>query len=64
LEGAQTEAINVEGRTTDLEAIVNLDLPDGVSVNGAEQVKVVLTIDPLPTPAPSPTPSPAPSPSP
>jgi YbbR domain-containing protein len=64
LDGAPTEAINVEGRTTDLEAIVNLDLPDGVSVNGAEQVKVVLTIAPLPTPAPSPTPSPAPSSSP
>lgn len=56
LEGAPTEAINVEGRTTDLEAIVNLDLPEGVSVNGTDQVRVVLTIEPLPTPAPSPSP--------
>lgn len=64
LEGAPTEAINVEGRTTDLEAIVNLDLPEGVSVIGTDQVRVVLTIDRLPTPAPSPTPTPAPSPSP
>lgn len=68
LEGAPTEAINVEGRTTDLEAIVNLDLPEGVSVIGTDQVRVVLTIDALPTPAPTPTPTPtlapAPSPSP
>ena len=56
LEGAPTEAINVEGRTTDLEAIVNLDLPEGVSVNGTDQVRVVLTIEPLPTLAPSPSP--------
>lgn len=60
LDGALTEAINVAGRTTDLEAIVNLDLPEGVSVNGAEQVKVVLTIEPQPTPAPSISPSPSP----
>jgi YbbR domain-containing protein len=45
LEGAFTEAISVEGRTTDLEAVVNLDLPDGVVVNGTEQVTVTLTID-------------------
>jgi YbbR domain-containing protein len=56
LDGAPTEAINVEGRTTDLEAIVNLDLPDGVSVSGSDQVRVLLTIEPLPTPAPSQSP--------
>jgi YbbR domain-containing protein len=64
LEGALTEAINVEGRRTDVEAIVNLDLPEGVSVSGSEQVRVVLTIDSLPTPVPTPPPSPAPSPTP
>jgi YbbR domain-containing protein len=64
LEGALTEAINVEGRRTDVEAIVNLDLPEGVSVSGSEQVRVVLTIDELPTPAPTPTPTPAPTPAP
>lgn len=68
LEGAFTEAISVEGRTTDLEAVVNLDLPPGVTVNGTDQVRVVLTIDPLPTAPPTspPTspPTPAPSPSP
>lgn len=64
LEGAFTEAISVEGRTTDLEAVVNLDLPDGVSVSGSDQVRVVLTVDPLPTPAPTAQPTPAPSASP
>ena len=62
LQGAPTEAINVEGRTTDLEAIVNLDLPDGVTVNGLDQVRVVLTIDAQPTPAPTPAPTLAPTP--
>jgi YbbR domain-containing protein len=57
LESAPTEAISVEGRTTDLEAIVNLDLPDGVTVIGSVQVRVVLTIDPLPTPEPTAQPS-------
>jgi YbbR domain-containing protein len=64
LEGAFTESISVEGRTTDLEAVVNLDLPAGVSVIGTQQVRVVLTIDPLPTPEPTAQPTPAPSPSP
>ena len=44
LESAPTQPINVQGRSTDLEANVNLDLPAGVSVNGSDQVKVVLTI--------------------
>jgi YbbR domain-containing protein len=56
LEGAPTEPINVDGRTTDLEAIVNLDLPDGVSVSGSDQVRVVLTIEPIASPAPSASP--------
>ena len=56
LEGAPTEAINVDGRTTDLEAIVNLDLPDGVSVSFSDQVRVVLTIEPIASPAPSTSP--------
>jgi hypothetical protein len=64
LEGAFTEALSVEGRTTDLEAVVNLDLPAGVTVNGTDQVRLVLTIDPLPTPEPTAPPSPAPSASP
>jgi YbbR domain-containing protein len=55
LESAPTVPISVTGRSTDLEANVNLDLPDGVSVNGSDQVKVMLTIEPVPTPAPSPT---------
>jgi YbbR domain-containing protein len=56
LDGAPTEAINIDGRTTDLEAIVNLDLPDGASVNGSDQVRVVLTIEPIASPAPSASP--------
>jgi YbbR domain-containing protein len=46
LESAPTEAINVQGRSTDLEANVNLNLPAGISVNGSDQVKVRLTIVP------------------
>jgi YbbR domain-containing protein len=56
LDGAPTEAINVAGRTTDLEAIVNLDLPEGVNVSGSDQVRVVLTIEPIASPAPSASP--------
>ncbi len=44
LDSAPTQPINVQGRTTDLEANVGLDLPAGLSVNGSDQVKVVLTI--------------------
>lgn len=44
LESAPTQPINVQGRSTDLEANVNLNLPAGISVNGSDQVKVVLTI--------------------
>ena len=44
LESAPTQPIDVEGRTTDLEAIIGLDLPDGVSVNGSDQVRIMLTL--------------------
>jgi YbbR domain-containing protein len=65
LESAPTLAINVAGRTTDLEANVGLDLPAGISVNGSAQVKVMLTIVrevPATTPSPSPAPTPLASP--
>jgi YbbR domain-containing protein len=59
LESAPTLAINVGGRSTDLEANVGLVLPAGVSVNGSDQIKVVLTIERVPVPTPSISPSPA-----
>lgn len=45
LESAPTLPISVEGRTTDLESTIGLDLPPGISVSGADQVTVGLTID-------------------
>ena len=45
LESAPTEPIDIEGRTTDLEANIGLDLPPGVSVNGSDEVTVMLTIE-------------------
>jgi YbbR domain-containing protein len=45
LESAPTLPISVEGRTTDLESNIALDLPGGISVTGSDQVKVMLTID-------------------
>ncbi len=59
LESAPTLAINVAGRSTDLEANVGLSLPAGVSVNGTDQIKVMLTIEPVPLVTPSPSASPA-----
>ncbi len=44
LDNAPTEAIDISGRTSDLEAEVPLALPDGVSVTGSDRVRVVLTI--------------------
>lgn len=44
LENAPTQPISVDGRATDLEANVPLDLPPGVSVNGSDEVKVTLSI--------------------
>lgn len=44
LESAPTEPIDMEGRTTDLEAVVGLVLPDGVSVTGSDRVRVELTL--------------------
>jgi YbbR domain-containing protein len=46
LDSAPTEPIDIEGRTTDLEANVGFDLPAGISVNGSDQVRVMLTIEP------------------
>lgn len=45
LESAPTDPIDIDGRTTDLEAMVGLALPDGVSVIGSDQVRVVLTVE-------------------
>lgn len=45
LEIAMTEAIDVEGRTDDLEATVLVALPDGVTVSGSETVRVMIAID-------------------
>ncbi|MEP7158359.1 MAG: CdaR family protein [Chloroflexota bacterium] len=45
LESAPTQPIDIEGRTTDLEANIGLDLPAGISVNGSDQVTVMLTIE-------------------
>lgn len=44
LESAPTQAIDIDGRTTDLEAMVGLALPEGVSVVGSDQVRVILTV--------------------
>jgi len=44
LETAQTEAIDLTGRTSDLEAQVGLALPAGLTVSGSDMVSVVLTI--------------------
>jgi YbbR domain-containing protein len=46
LETAQTEPIDVGGRTDDLEAIVRVALPAGVSVSGDDAVRVMITIAP------------------
>jgi YbbR domain-containing protein len=45
LESAPTLPINVDGRTTDLEASIGLALPQGVSVSGSDQIRVTLTIE-------------------
>ena len=45
LEVAPTLPIDVEGRTTDLEASIGLALPPGVSVSGSDQVRVMITIE-------------------
>jgi YbbR domain-containing protein len=44
LDSAPTQPIDLEGRSTDLEAMVGLALPDGVAVTGNDQVRVVLTL--------------------
>jgi YbbR domain-containing protein len=45
LDSAPTLPINVDGRTTDLEASIGLALPQGVSVSGSDQIRVTLTIE-------------------
>ena len=45
LESAPTQPIDIEGRTTDLAASIGLDLPPDISVNGSDQVTVMLTIE-------------------
>ena len=44
LDNAPTSVIDISGRTSDLEAEVDLALPDGVAVTGSDRVRVVLTI--------------------
>ena len=45
LDSVSTAPISVDGRTTDLETSIGLALPQGVSVNGSDQVRVTLTIE-------------------
>jgi YbbR domain-containing protein len=45
LQTAQTDPIDVTDRTTDLEAMVRFDVPDGVSVSGVDSARVVVTIE-------------------
>jgi YbbR domain-containing protein len=44
MQNAMTTPIDINGRTTDLEAMVQFALPDGVSVSGTNSVRVVVTI--------------------
>jgi YbbR domain-containing protein len=44
LQNAPTSAIDISGRTTDLEAEVSLALPAGVTVSGSDLVRVALTV--------------------
>ena len=44
LDNAPTSVIDITGRTSDLEAEVDLALPDGVAVTGSDRVRVILTI--------------------
>jgi YbbR domain-containing protein len=45
LQTGQTEPIDVTDRTTDLEAMVPFEVPDGVSVSGSDSARVVITIE-------------------
>jgi YbbR domain-containing protein len=45
MQTAPTEAIDVADRTSDLEANVGFDLPEGVSVSGSDRARVVVTIE-------------------
>jgi YbbR domain-containing protein len=45
LQSAQTVPLDVTGRTSDLEAEVSLALPNGVTVSGADTVRIMLSIE-------------------
>ena len=45
MQTAPTEVIDVADRTSDLEASVRFELPEGVSVSGNDTVRVVVTIE-------------------
>ena len=45
LQTAQTEPIDVSDRTSDLEAMVRFDVPEGVNVSGDDSVRVVVTVE-------------------
>lgn len=48
LEAAETEPIDIAGRSDDFETTVGFSLPEQVSVVGSSQVRVALTINELP----------------
>ena len=45
LQSAETVPLDVTGRTSDLEAEVSLALPNGVTVSGADTVRIMLSIE-------------------
>lgn len=47
LESAPTEPIDIAGRTTDLETRIGLAIPGQVSVNGPDEVRVLVAISPV-----------------
>jgi YbbR domain-containing protein len=47
LENAPTEPIDLSGRSTDLETTVPVAVPEGVTVSGNDQIRVVLTFAPV-----------------
>jgi YbbR domain-containing protein len=46
LVSVETRPVAISGATTDVEAVVGLDLPNGVAALGVEQVRVTITIRP------------------
>ena len=45
MQTAQTEAIDVTGRSSDLEATVPFELPEGVSVSGNDTARIVIILE-------------------